>query len=366
MKSVYGVLIALFLVVLLLGALYISRHNESYSRRQGEFLREVIIARKRAEEYAMTNNRASYQSEAALGAPDSIFFPAPVISGRVQSTQYEHLAAEMPLIDMDYQPINNWPIEGARASTKAAFQDAVDAQIVLVQKTFDHQLKHVLQSPPIANDIVSIFAEAHKRTKRIMQNWSTTNHSIQSLQKYQRQLSDELQSSVSAVLDSHGIELLVVNGPKSIRLSTKQKATSSRLANELSTSQFNDKPIYRVDGHRLTEAPLKQANAISTLSSTELLQIAQTHVRNVYAALIDKYKYLIQEMPAVNFQSEASHITSVGSEMAVDYIRANHPSARQLGRFQINVKEAMREALFEILLTNKVDVQQFGDVTQYT
>lgn len=361
MKAIYVVLTVAAIFAVVMCCLRAS--DESLSRRRDEYASDVQRVDKIADDYRTMHDKKAFDAEVPKNAPDDLFHPAPVISGRVQSTQSEHLDAEAPVIDIDYKPVNNWPLTKATLLTPASFKEAVNTQIVFVREMIGQQIKQVTHGHGIKAEYMAIFAAACERADRVMNNWPTGNEDGLSVDKYQAKLSDQLYASVKDLLHSNGIEMYAADSSGGVQVSTRQLTPVSRVSNQASASLFAEKPRYRLDNHRLVETPLKRAHPIASFGTSKLLALAQKHVRATYASLMDKYQYLIQEMPQSTFQSSSDNIISVGNEMVVDFIKSQKPSLKQLDQFERDVREAMREALFEILIDGQVDVEQFEGVT---
>ena len=79
----------------------------------------------------------------------------------------------------------------------------------------------------------------------------------------------------------------------------------------------------------------------------------------MFRKLVDKYKFIIEDMPADEFRARAIEITDTGNELLMHYFINETPTKQQLDDFSAEVEDSMRESLFGILMDNKIDVSQF-------
>lgn len=353
------ILLGLSIILGVIIIIYNWKNNrEGLSRRAAEFRADLNQYKKADQAYDTIHSRAYFLMEAP-GATEKIFTPPPAIAGRVQSTQYEHLVAEGPLIDIDYQTTTPWPIVKPVPLTRQAFVNATSHQIDSMKRMLEAQLKSSLEKTGLMFEFDSIFTEQHRKDHRVMANWPAGNVDLKSLTTYQSRMSDQLfeavknliataNISISAVVTHHGI--LVNTLPVGVRHLPGQRAPV----------QFQHSNHYKLDGHQL----LKVDNVLTTsVDNQKLISIAQQHVQSIYSDLKDQYQYLIDEMDDSVFATEIPTVMSVGNEMVFDYIQVDQPTLSQLDAFGSNVKDAMRESLFEILLKHNIDIDQYSDVS---
>lgn len=353
----------LFLVSLLITSSLIMMyhwkyHQEALSRRAAEFRAYVSQYALKDRAYDLLHSRSHFLAEAA-DIPEHIFHPAPAIAGRVQSTQYEHLVTEGPLIDIDYLSLIPWPLVPPMSLTRGAFISATSQQIDSMNRFLRSRLKVVLDKSGLAAEYESIFTEQHRKNIRIMANWPAANEDLKSLTSYQTRLSDQIFELVQHLLANANISVHSSQTRHGISLETAP--IGQRHANDQSAPiEFDHSNSYKLDGHQL----LKVASPMMDfVANQKLINIAQQHVQSIYGTLIDRYQHLIDEMDAVTFAAEVPTVRSVGNEMVFDYIRADHPTLAQLDSFSTKVNDAMTESLFEILLNHGVDIDQYGDAS---
>ena len=357
MKSSIIMIISLILVGFFI--IWLWMDHESLARRAGEFKDQLKQWAHVDTAYDAIHDRTHFIAQAP-DIPDKIFYPPPAIAGRVQSVQYEHLIKEHPLIDIDYQAINPWAIVKPSNITRNAFIDATEKQIDVTKIFIVTQLKSYLSESNMTFEFDSIFTEAHKNNVRIMQNWPAGNTDLKSLSTYQSKISDDVFADVQRLMESVSLTLTATTFGQRIQLNVVSIGVR-HLTGQSTVLQFPSKNQYRLDGHQILQTPPPKGESVSAMPKSKLVYIAQQHVKNVFSSLLDKYKYLIDEMDSATFSADAPTILSVGNEMVSDYIRVDKPSAKELDDFGSNVEEAMEEALFDILINHGVDVQQYDD-----
>lgn len=282
----------------------------------------------------------------ANGVPDDVFHPPPATSERVQSTQWEHLETEDPNTDLDYKPLHHWPLVRASDTSRRAQINAIHGQIEQAKVVIQHNynLSEFLQDNRSNIEFDAMFNDAHKRHSRIISNWPVSENRAVVLASYQMRLSDDLAKETQKFVD-------------------QRQQKFSRDVDHHAESQFSEKPTFHRVGDRLVPGSRKTdpTGGITQLSCHQIRKIAQEHVAETYTALLDQYKFLIDDMDVITFKAESSAIMSIGNEMVTDYIRAETPDADSLDAFITHVREAMEESLFDILIRYDVDVEQYGD-----
>ncbi len=291
------------------------------------------------------------------GNLDPVFYPAPPVSERVQSVQYEHEQTVIPHFSIDYQPLYKFKLISPASKTVDAYQNATRAQILYIQDRM-HQLfdEHADRAGLTPMSFNAPFKACKDKNERFIRQWKPSQTSLPVLKSYQRQLCDEVYSDFSRLMYSYGLDITPAGQV------TRLGAPSSN-PNQLQQAQFPNSSALFTDPHNddglINKPRTTTTKPYSEYSHAELERLANRYVIKMFQTLVDKYKFVIRDMPSSEFKRRSDEIMDTGTDLLMHYFITDTPSKVQLDDFTTEVEDSMRESLFQILIDNSIDVTQF-------
>jgi hypothetical protein len=290
------------------------------------------------------------------GNLDPVFYPAPPVSDRVQSVQYEHEQSQEPYFSIDYQALYKFSLMSPAGSTVVAYRDATRAQIQHVQDRMHQQFDQLAVNTSITQmSFNAPFKAANEKNERFIKNWKPSQTTLDVLQSYQRQISDDVYSEFSRMMYSYGLDITPTGGVTKLARSDSSRNQVQEAQFPTSSALYTD-PL-NCDG--LVTKARAGAKPYSEYSHAELERLAHRYVVKIFQMLVDKYKFVIRDLSSSVFHGRSDEIMDTGTDLLMHYFITETPSKAQLDDFTTEVEDSMRESLFQILIDNSIDVSQF-------
>lgn len=296
---------------------------------------------------------------------DAIFYPSPAVSERIQSVQSEHVRSPEPFFVVDYQSQYRFKLAAPRHHTLDAYRQATRDQIKYIHDQmlalFAAAARKVQMSMLAFN---GPFAAMLDKNERTISMWRPAHAQLHLLQSYQRQISDEVYTAFARLFYSYRLDITptgaVVELGSGPSVGPRGSVARRCASGNTTPARFENGQMLTADGQdALLKAPRVAARSYADYSHAELERIAHEYVQSMFRKLVDKYKFIIEDMPADEFRARAIEITDTGNELLMHYFINETPTKQQLDDFSAEVEDSMRESLFGILMDNKIDVSQF-------
>ena len=282
---------------------------------------------------------------------DSVFFPAPAITERVQSTQWEHLQEQQAHFDVEYRPKYKFELVRPRTDTVAAYQQAMRDQVYLVRNQLYKMFGHVSREIDLTHtEFNSPFRAVLDTNELSMANWRAPHIQAHLLRAQQYKISDDAFDAFARMMYGYGLVVTPEGGAK--------HGGAVRQTNYTTVTSFGNRQFLTVHNDGLSTERRKPGVPLSMYTPAQVTRLARDYVQRTYIALLDKHKYEIKDMDAAVFETKQDTILETGHELLDDYI-IRKPTRQQLDAFCVEVEESMRETLHDILLTNGVDILRY-------
>lgn len=287
------------------------------------------------------------------GNLEQVFYPAPALTERIQSVQFEHLEDQELWFNLDYQQKYNFKLVTPNAQTTEAYKQATRDELIYMHQQMVAMFgSHAISLGLTTNTFNSPIRALLDANERVIKKWKPSEVRLDILQSRQKQLSDQAFDATAHLLLGYGL-IIYPNGH------TKKGGAIGNLSSQPNATEFgNDySTVLRDDG--LSDVKRNTAVPFAQYTPDQISTLVHRLVNTKYDALLDKHKYIIRDMPADAFRSSKNRIKDTGNELLVEYLRTKAPSKDQLDQFYTEVEDAMRDTLFDILIRAGVNVNQF-------
>lgn len=301
------------------------------------------------------NTQLRQQSQQQIAQPDDddlLFYPAPAVTERVQSTQWTHMQEQELFFKLDYQQKYGFSLVLPQEETVSAYKQATRDQIISVRehmRVWFGQDTHDMGITATTFD--DVFKGLLDKNELFIKQWQESQVQLDLLQSYQKELADESFDAFSRFMAEYGY---VVTPTGTISEGGAVKPTPIQ-----APVNFGDKQPLTMRGDGLSMIPRNRATPVSGFSSDQIRHLADQYVDRTYDQLLDRYKYIISDIPASTFRGEREKIRDTGKDLFDQYLDPDTVTKYQIDEFCAEVDDSMKETLFDILLHAGVDVTQF-------
>lgn len=285
---------------------------------------------------------------------DKMFYPAPAVNERLQSVQYEHLEDAELWFDLDYQQKYKFKLVAPTVHTTEAYQQATRDELLFMRRQmlmlFGTYTDAIGMTINTFNAPINALLDENER---VIRKWRPSEVRLDVLQSRQRQLSDQAFDATAQQLLRYGLVVLP-NG-------NVQKGGALRLSpnNTPSNAGFGNNQVLTIRRDGLSDMSRNTGVPFAQYTHEQVSTLASKFVTRKYEMLLDKYKYIIRDMPAEAFRAERPRIEMTGNDLLENFLDSKRPTQAGLDMFCTEVEEAMRDTLLFILVSAGVDVTQF-------
>lgn len=282
---------------------------------------------------------------------DEVFYPAPPVTPRVQSVQYEHIQERELWFDLDYQQKYNFNIIAPTAQTIEAYQQATRNQLEYMRTwlvtMFGPYISSIDMTVNTFNSPVNALMDDNDS---MIKRWRAIEVRIDLLISRQKKLSDDAFDDTARMLMSKG---LIISPDGHVKAGGAVPTSLRQMPNQV---EFGNDQALTIRNDGLSAIPRTVG---PSFTPEQITSFAKKFVNTEYSTLLDKYKYIIRDMNAGDFQSQRMRIKATGNELLQDYFQYETSTKTQLDTFCSEVQESMQDTLFDILITAGVNVDQF-------